>query len=148
MSEKAQKKRAAGAAAVVFGLLASLVTAGCGNGTAQVSGTVSYLGEPLPDGTVVLLASDGQAYHAAIGPDGRFTITDVPPGEAKVAVTSFAPAVEQPQQWPGDLAPAASSRVSATTITASRIPLQHGDLEQSGLRVQVAGDTRLDLDLQ
>jgi hypothetical protein len=148
MSEKAHKKRSAGIVAVAFGLLAALATAGCGKGRGQVSGTVSYLGRPLPDGTVLLLASDGQAYDAPIGPDGRFTITGVPPGEAKVAVTSFAPAGEQRQELAGDLAPVTNARLSATTHTASRIPLRHGDLEQSGHRVRVAGDTRFDLDLR
>jgi hypothetical protein len=148
MSEKVHKKRALGIAAVAFGLLAALATAGCGKGRGQVSGTVSYLGRPLPEGTVLLLASDGQAYDAPIGPDGHFTVTGVPPGEAKVAVTSFAPAGEARQELAGGLAPVTNTRLSATTHPAARIPLRHGDLEQSDLRVRVVGDTRLDLDLR
>src|SRR5690242_15554338 len=74
-------------------LLAALACAGCGR-VGQVAGKVSYREKPLPDGTVMLLASDGRPYDGKIEPDGSFLIRDVPAGTAKVAVTSMSAAGE------------------------------------------------------
>ena len=87
MSATARSRRPAGAWGIALWLL--LVTGvGCDK-LGQVSGTVSYRGRPLPDGTVVLLDSEGQAHHGQIGADGYFAIPKVPRGEARVAVTSL-----------------------------------------------------------
>jgi hypothetical protein len=105
---------------------------------------VSYLGRPLSDGTVLLLASDGQAYQGQIGPDGHFTIPEVPRGEARVTVTSL---VEGPRNgggaWGGG-----HGRVGPQAPTYSRIPMHYSDLAQSGLTTTVTDDTALDLDLR
>jgi hypothetical protein len=142
MSATAWLRRPAGAWRVLFGLL---VVAGIGCGKCgQVSGTVSYDGKPLPEGTVLLLASDGQAYHGKIGPDGHFTIPEVPRGEARVAVTSLA---DVPHSG-GPVGGGGFSRVGQQAPMQSRIPMQYGDLTQSGLTATVTVNTTLDLDLK
>lgn len=142
MSATAWLRRRAG----VFGpLLGLVVVAGVGCGKCgRVSGTVSYAGQLLPEGTVLLLASDGQAYHGPIGADGRFTIPEVPRGEARVAVTSLAdgPRSGKPVEGGG------FSRVGLQAPAQSRIPMSYGDLTQSSLTATIKGDTTLNLDLK
>ena len=62
---------------------------GCGGPSAKkmvtVNGTVKYKGEPLKSGIVKFQAPNGDFATAMIGPNGQFTITDVVPGEQKVA---------------------------------------------------------------
>jgi hypothetical protein len=135
-----------GRASVLAVLMAALAACGCGGGPRQISGTVSYRGRPLSDGTVLLLASDGLPYDGKIGPDGRFTIADVPGGKARVAVTSFAPAAEMA---PRDGLPQARFRRTATpTDRTSLLPAHYGDLAVSPLTVNVEEDTELNLDLE
>jgi hypothetical protein len=133
---------------LLFGGFVALSAAGCGGGSREVSGTVSYRGRPLASGTILLLAGDGRSYNGTIGPDGSFTIKDVPAGEARMAVTSFAPADSERPSWAGAVVPAANSRVATRTGTVSAIPPRYGDLGQSGLAVTVEEDTRLDLNLE
>lgn len=126
-------------------LLGLLVLAGVGCGKrGEVSGIVRYGGRPLPDGTVVLLASNGQAYRCSIGPDGRFTIPEVPHGKAQLAVASF---VDGPHS--GERARSiGTSRVGPQATTNSRIPMRYSDLTQSGLTATITANTTLDLDLK
>jgi hypothetical protein len=148
MIEATRTKAIHKAVLLLFGGLAALGAAGCGGGSREVSGTVSYRGRPLASGTVLLLAGDGRPYNGAIGPDGSFTIKDVPTGEARVAVTSFAPADPERPSWAGAVLPAANGRMATLTGIVSTIPPRYGDLGQSGLAVTVEEDTRLDLDLE
>ncbi len=129
-------------------LLLVLASAGCSR-VGQVSGKASYRGRPLPAGTVMLLASDGQPYDGPIQTDGTFVIRDVPIGTAKVSVTSIVPAGEEKRTRGGKEASQAKQRTIAKG-GRSRIPSKYSDFEKSGLTVTVEkGDkNRLDLDLQ
>jgi hypothetical protein len=72
---------------LLFILLFGLVL-GCGSSKAapaQVSGKVSYNGQPVPGGTVVFYSSAG-VYSAAINTDGTYTAADLPEGEMVVTV--------------------------------------------------------------
>jgi hypothetical protein len=142
MSATVWFKRPASGWSILLGLLA-MVGVGCGERT-QVSGTVSYLGQPLPDGTVVLLASDGHAYHGQIGSDGRFAIAEVPRGEARVTVTSLVEGARSS----GGAGGGGHGRVGPQAPTYSRIPMRYSDLAQSGLTATIADDTALNLDLR
>jgi len=76
-----------------FVLLAFLV--GCGNGNVSLRGTVTFAdtGEPLTQGTVSFLHSDGRQSRGTIQPDGTYvvgteTATDgLPPGTYRVVIT-------------------------------------------------------------
>lgn len=71
--------------------IAVLAAAGCGSGTVNVSGTVTYNGKPVVFGTVVLVGPDGVPMNGAIQKDGSFRISGIRTGTAKVAVTSPPP---------------------------------------------------------
>jgi hypothetical protein len=130
-------------------LLLVLASAGCGR-VGQVSGKVCYRDQPLPAGTVLLLASDGQAYDGPIQADGTFVIHNVPVGTAKVAVTSMTPAGEGEKTSGGKEDGRAKRRTLVKSGAHSRIPPKYSDFNQSGLTVTVEkGDTtRLDLNLK
>jgi hypothetical protein len=68
--------------ALVLGLLA-----GCGDGSATVSGTVTYDGQPVKEGYVTFSPADGKGPSAG-GPiaNGRYTAEKVPPGPKIVLV--------------------------------------------------------------
>jgi hypothetical protein len=127
-------------------LMLLICLSGCGQATSTVSGKVRYLHVPLSTGTVLLLASDGTSHHGSIQPDGSFRIPKVPTGLARVSVTS-----QEPVFAGGlDLEKARQQPIHETAVrnTGSRIPLRYGDLQESGLQVEVKpGSTSLDLDL-
>jgi len=50
-----------------------------------VTGTVTYKGDQLKTGIINFVAPNGDVATAAIRPDGKFVMTDVVPGEQKVA---------------------------------------------------------------
>jgi hypothetical protein len=68
------------------------VLAGC-SGKGQVSGKVTYKGQPVPAGrvTFVCQSGDNRSISAAIK-DGRYTIADCPSGPVKISVETFPPA--------------------------------------------------------
>jgi hypothetical protein len=118
-----------------WGLLLALAVSGCGRG-GQVSGTVSYRDQPLPDGTVMLLASDGRVYDGQIQSDGTFRIAAVPAGPAKVRVTSMT-AGQAEKEGSGKEEGRGKQRALVKGGGRSRIPPQYGDFERSGLTVTV-----------
>jgi hemoglobin len=52
----------------------------------DVSGKVTFKGQPLPGGTVSFVAADGKIYSSPIAADGTYNVTDVKVGEYKVAI--------------------------------------------------------------
>src|SRR5258707_9446639 len=71
-------------------LLAAAITllAGCGKPTKKmvtVTGTVTYNRHQLKTGILKFLAPNDDFATAMIGPDGQFIMTNVVPGEQKVA---------------------------------------------------------------
>lgn len=68
--------------------LSCLAAAGCGGGTGELAGTVTYQDKPLRQGTVLVAAGDGSTQSGVIRDDGSYTVTNVPAGPVKIAVTS------------------------------------------------------------
>lgn len=138
------------AAAVSVGLAAA--AAGCGGGTGTVAGTVTYRGKPIPSGSVVLYCADKQIVRGLIGPDGAYTIPNVPPGPAAVTVQAHARVPDglrfrqnlppvQDGPTPPDAAPAADKVVA--------VPPRYSLPEESGLSVVVGpGPTTFDIPLR
>jgi hypothetical protein len=72
-------------------LLCGLLTlAGCRDGAAEVTGTVSYDNKPLTSGTVTILSEDGKERYSAVGPQGQYSVLGVPSGPVRFAVKSHA----------------------------------------------------------
>jgi hypothetical protein len=70
------------AASLVLGL------AGCTAPTASVSGKVTYKDKAVRSGNVLFIGSDSRTYYAQIADDGAYTVNGLPPGLAKIAVSS------------------------------------------------------------
>ena len=73
------------------GLLAAgmVAVAGCGadDGTADVSGTVSFEGKPIENGSINFIATDGKGTGGGVIKDGKYAATKVPVGPAKVQIS-------------------------------------------------------------
>jgi len=111
-------------------LAASLVfLVGCGGAPAKkvvtVTGTVKYKGEPLKSGIVKFQASNGDFATAMVGPDGKFTITDVVPGEQKVAYVG------------GPTSTGSSDGSRTAPEKQVSVPAKFGDFQTSGVTVTV-----------
>ena len=122
-------------------LLPAVSVAGCGRGTGELSGQVSYRGRTLASGSVLLIARDGHARTAAIQVDGGYRFADVPVGQARLAVHSPDPSKrpelrkmpggrQDGQAGPHEPPPADRGKWFA-------IPASYGDVERSGLRVAI-----------
>lgn len=111
-------------------LLAAAITllAGCGQPTKKVvtvTGTVTYNGQQVKAGIVKFEAPNGDFATAMIGPDGRFTITDVVTGVQKVAYVG------------GPTSSGSSDGTATNAPKAVAVPQKFGDLQTSGVTVMV-----------
>jgi hypothetical protein len=68
----------------------ALVAVGC-QGKGDVAGKVTYHGKTVVFGSVLFEASDGSLRQGNIGRDGRYSVSGVTTGDAKVAVSSRNP---------------------------------------------------------
>jgi hypothetical protein len=130
-------------------LLLCLLSAGCSH-SGTVSGKVKYQGEPLGGGTVVFVGA--QTVRSDIGPDGSYTIANIPAGTVKIAVeTQSAQPVDESAmrmgmpQIPKDvnLPPEAQNSMYKASGGSKgkyvRIPDAFADPEKSGLTLEVTG---------
>jgi hypothetical protein len=127
-------------------LLLAMAAAGCSR-TGQVTGKVCYRGQPLPDGTVMILASDGRTYDGPIQSDGAFLLPNVPAGAAKVCVTSMALLGQGEKTGRLQEDRRANRRMAAQGVARSRIPTKYSDFDHSGLTVTVEKGTTAMLEL-
>ena len=75
---------------VVLTVCVAQSAVGCGgSGGATVSGTVTYEGQPVGDGTITFLPADGKGQPVG-GPivNGRYSLTAVSPGSKMVQITA------------------------------------------------------------
>jgi hypothetical protein len=79
-------KRTIGAGAFLLACFALGCGGGNPNAPANVSGSVTYKGKPVPAGSVQYVTSDGVAYSSPLAKDGTFSISDVPVGELVIVV--------------------------------------------------------------
>lgn len=126
-------------------LLAAMLAflTGCGGPPPKkmltVTGTVTYKGQVLKTGVIKFLAPNGDFATAAIGADGKFTMTEVVPGEQKVAYVGGPMNVGSSDSGTGGNAPGA---------TAVNVPTKFGDPQTSGVTVTVpdtGGDVTVEL---
>ena len=104
--------------------------------TASVSGVVTFNGQTLDHGRVVLIHESGHGVAAPIGPDGKYTL------EARVGANAVL--IECPQ-------PDADATVPGRpgmTMPVSMIPTRYTKHSTSGLTVDVSSEgTQRDSDL-
>jgi hypothetical protein len=80
------------AGVLVLATAVAVVTAGCSREKPPVvSGTVTYDGQPVPFGQVLIYNDDIVVAEAGIGPDGVFNLNTakIPDGDLKVAVVTL-----------------------------------------------------------
>ncbi|MGL4555105.1 MAG: hypothetical protein ACRC33_28400 [Gemmataceae bacterium] len=128
--------------------LAALI-AGCGSNLGQVTGTVTYEGTPLADGTIIFETTGARP---ATGKIVAGKITDVmtsrpgdgvPPGSHKVAIHAIEAAGSAVAANPGDKTGIASMQ------TKSLIPAKYGDPATSGLTAEIKpGSNELKFELK
>jgi hypothetical protein len=110
----------------VLPLLVVCLAVGCGTPTGEVSGAVTYDGEPLPSGTVAFVAEDGRNRDkvklAGITSDGRYHIQNSLCGDVRISV-----------QTP----PAVKGRFAAMSLPSIEIPQKYADADKSGLTYTV-----------
>lgn len=71
---------------LAFVMTGMLYLVGCGTAT-TVSGTVTYDGQPVPDGWVTFLPADGKGQEAGGQiTDGKYHVTEISPGEKTVQI--------------------------------------------------------------
>ncbi len=132
--------------------IAALFASGCGSETATVTGRVTYQGKPVTNGSVIVYCSDKQIVRGNIGPDGTYSIPNVPRGSLTVTVQTHArmPAGMRLQQ---NLPPSSGGPIPPTAPAddTSRVfvPARYALPEESGLSVVVdRGPVTYDIDLK
>ncbi len=132
--------------------LGCLLATGCASKTATVAGQVAYRGQPVTGGSVVFYCPDKQIVRGLIGPDGRYSIPNVPAGPAVVTVQAHAKVPEGfqlRQQLPksngGPIPPTADPGDTRKVALPARYALP----EESGLSVTVdSRNVTYDIDLK
>jgi hypothetical protein len=113
-------------------------TIGCGS--SKISGKVTHKGEPLHMGLVTFTAADGSPHTAQINEDGTYSIANVPPGLAKIAVEGFG---EKGRLPPGGKAMRRPKDEHSPSAEASYAPVKinpkYKKPETSGLTCEVKG---------
>ncbi|QJX00440.1 carboxypeptidase-like regulatory domain-containing protein [Frigoriglobus tundricola] len=130
----------------------ALLAGGCASRTSTVGGTVTFRGRPVAGGSVVVYCADKQIARGIIGPDGTYTIPNVPSGTAIVTVQAPSRVPEGlqlkqnlPPSYGGPIAPA----VGTAGAPRVAIPPRYALPEESGLSVSVdRGQVTYDIDLK
>lgn len=106
--------------------LAVVTMAGCGPKTSTVSGTVTFNGEAVADGSISFFPTDGKGSPAGgLIKDGRYTVTGMAPGEKTVQLSSPVIAGTRKDDYGNEsriaeeLMPPAWGRASQNTITVA-----------------------------
>jgi hypothetical protein len=127
--------------------------AGCGPQTGDVSGHVTYKGEPLVGGTVSIVSDDGKTETCAVA-DGSYFLYRVPVGHARFAVAGRTHLVElKPgEDFRGKLmaeAHKAAAEGREMKPDPAVVPPQFGQVATSALEYVVKpGPQRYDLELE
>jgi hypothetical protein len=126
---------------------------GCSPPVGSVTGKVMNQGISLSSGSVILYCKDQQIVHGLIGPDGTFTVANVPCGQARATVRTasrekelWRQRVQLPPVINGPIIPGSSNPGKAPPQVA--IPTRYELPEESGLNVTVSsGVTVFDINL-
>jgi len=119
-------------------MAAGIAATGCGGGVKKVnvSGTVTYKGEKLTSGMLKFVGPEQSSASGLIKPDGTYTLTDVTPGDVKVAVIEI----------PGTVPPAGEK---AQQVHQVALPDKFRDPEKSGVKYTITpSTTQLDIELK
>jgi hypothetical protein len=116
------------------------LAAGCGARSAEVAGRVTCGGKEVTGGSVILYCADGQIVRGLVGPDGRYTIPNVPHGAAVVTVQSHAripDGLKLKQILPPSAGGPTPPAVERAAEKVAAVPPRYALPEESGLSVVV-----------
>jgi hypothetical protein len=130
-------------------LLALAFAGGCSRGdgkNADVKGTVTYNGAPVPAGTIQLIpVKGGSPQVLTIRPDGSFHVGAIPLGEYKVAIETDSVKNMFERMFPsqgGPMDPAQlPAEMKAQIPVYLPIPPQYADPDASGLTWDIKDST-------
>jgi hypothetical protein len=136
-------------------MLLLLCAPGCGGCRGTLTGTVTYEGEPIQAGSVLLVGSDLRPVTAAIKEDGTYTFTNVPTGDVKLAVYNparrrgwaalFQVVNEGGTAEGGKVIKLSGNRRKKRPV----IPASYSDHELSGLRTTIErGSNEYDIEIE
>jgi hypothetical protein len=136
-------------------VLGVLMLSGCRPETGEVSGQVTYSGQPLTHGTVQFFCQDQQIISRLINGDGTYSVPELPLGAAKIAVVTHPPipnGYARPQTLPPSKdAPKLGEPARGRLPEGAKyvpIPYRYGNPDQSGLAVTVSkGNQIFDISL-
>jgi hypothetical protein len=119
-----------------LGLLCASLTLGCGDGLAEVSGTVTVDDRPLQEGEIIFEEAD-QSKSPAAGPivGGKYTV-QVPPGSKKVRINASRP-TKKPDPVLG--AAARESMIAPEFNERTRLTAEIKPGKQDGVNFAVQG---------
>ena len=121
--------------ACALGLIASLLAmaSGCDKGIKRinVSGTVTYEGKPVTSGLLKFSGPNGAYSAAVLGDGGKYSITDVVPGETKIGV------MESPQG-----SGSSSGAKSGPAAAPVSLPEKFRDPEKSGVKYLITAEMK------
>ena len=115
----------------VFGAVC-LALAGCGAGTGELTGKVTYNDKTVCSGTVIIAAADGTSQTGPIQDDGTYTVTGIPAGTVKIGVNSPDPRSVKVAQRKKDEKPP-----PADGSGWLQLPPKYADPKDSGLTATV-----------
>ncbi len=125
-----------------FGWLAlALLASGCGPRYGNITGKVTYKGNPIVGGTITFYDSVNQARSSDIKSDGTYTVNRVASGHARVTVAA---PMDISLLGPGGK----KTAIGSGEAKPMQLPVNLGDPEKSGLTYDViAGDQKKDFAL-
>jgi hypothetical protein len=116
-----------------------LLAAGCGQRAprgGELSGTVTYKGQPVNNAGLTLYSDGGTQLVIAVSDEGTFRTTDVPPGNYKVVVG-------------GSSAAAAQSGPQFASKPTIPFPNKYKDRQKTDLTIKVSeGAQKVNLELK
>lgn len=127
----------------VLAAIALLMLSGCRdpNSPQAVSGSVTFQGKPLDQGTIEFTAPDAPAPFAALISDGKYDIPaaqGLVPGNCKVRITSTEAFPITPEEYAaGKTAPPAKERIPEKYNAASQetVEVKSGNANRFGDRI-------------
>ncbi len=127
-----------------------LAFAGCGQSKGELSGTVTYKGEKIPQGRITFQSQVGrmESFSGQISA-GDYSVKEIPSGPVKVAIETFGTTGATGKSVPKGLQIPPSGVTAATQAKKLPIPENYSNLEKSGLAFDVgSGPQTKDFELK
>jgi hypothetical protein len=151
-------RRRLGKGIVLLGFITSLGAAGCSS-KGTISGKITYQGKPVTAGTVTFVPEKGGGAFTASIQEGEYKVEHVPPGPAKIAVSTPSSSsakryIEKMQPPPEMLKKGAPDRPAGEPVKPSAqptvpIPPKFQNPETSGLTYTVkSGQQNFDIPIK